>query len=155
MSKANVLFLCTGNSARSQMAEALLRRHGGEHFEAFSAGLEPKPIHPLTIQVMEELGIDISQQRSKSSREYLGHKYFGFLVVVCADAEEKCPVIFINVHQRLFWPFEDPAHFNGSDAERLAKFRKVRDQIDEKMRAWLAELGYPVAAAGSPTHSPA
>jgi arsenate reductase len=145
----NVLFLCTGNSARSQMAEAWLRHYAGDHLTAYSAGLEPKGLNPLTVKVMEEVGIDMRGHRSKHTREYLGHKYFGYLIIVCADAEENCPVIFVNVGKRLFWPFDDPARFEGTEAERLAKFRAVRDQIAARIRAWLAELGIPLAQAPS------
>ena len=141
----NVLFLCTGNSARSQMAEAWLRHYAGDHLTAYSAGLEPKGLNPLTVQVMEEAGIDMRGHRSKHTREYLGHKYFGFLIIVCADAEENCPVIFVNVGKRMFWPFDDPARFEGTDAERLAKFREVRDQIASRICKWLAELNIPLA----------
>lgn len=149
MAKANILFLCMGNSARSQMAEAFLRHYASEHFDAYSAGVEPKGLNPLTVQVMQEIGIDMSQARSKSTREYLGYKYFGYLIVVCSDAEEQCPVIFINVRQRLFWPFEDPARFQGTDAQKLVKFREVRGQIDARIREWLAEQNIPVGAAAS------
>jgi arsenate reductase len=155
MAKANVLFLCMGNSARSQMAEAFLRHYASDHFEAYSAGMEPKPLNPLTVQVMEEIGIDMSQARSKGIREYLGHKNFGYLIVVCSDAEEKCPVMFVNVFKRMFWPFEDPARFEGSEAEKLAKFRQVRDQIAGRIREWLAEEGIPAAAAGASARSAA
>jgi arsenate reductase len=150
MSKANVLFLCTGNSARSQMAEAFLRAYAGDHMVAHSAGITPKGLHPYTVQVMEEIGLDMSGHTSKGVRQYLGHKHFGYLIIVCADAEENCPVIFVNVGQRLFWPFDDPARAIGSEAEKLAKFRAVRDQISQKIQDWLAELRVPVAALGRP-----
>lgn len=142
-SRAKVLFLCTGNSARSQMAEALLRYYAGDQFEAYSAGLEPKGLNPLTVQVMREVGLDISQQRSKSVREYLGHLNFAYLIIVCSDAEEKCPTVFVGVSQRMFWPFDDPAKAEGTADEKLAKFREVRDQIAARIRRWLADLGVP------------
>src|SRR5262245_41384924 len=141
MDKISVLFLCTGNSARSQMAEAFLRTCGGDYFEAYSAGLEPKGIHPLTKQVMEEVGVDISQQWSKNLTEYLGKKHFGYLVTVCSDADAKCPTTFPGVGQRLRWFFDDPAAVSGSEAEQLAKFREVRDQILQRITAWLNEPG--------------
>ncbi len=147
--KAKVLFLCTGNSARSQMAEAFLRHYAGDSFEAYSAGLEPKGLHPYTVRVMQERGLDMSGHRSKNVREYLGYVNFGYLIIVCADAEEKCPVVFVGVSQRMFWPFEDPAAFSGPDDEKLARFRAVRDQIDARVREWLASLN--VAIAGSLT----
>jgi arsenate reductase len=137
--KTRVLFLCTGNSARSQMAEAFLRKYGGEHFEAYSAGLEPKGLNPFTVRVMEEVGIPLTGQYSKDVRGYMGKLHFGYLITVCANAEERCPTTFPGVSQRLHWAFDDPAAAEGSDEERLAKFRAVRDQIDRRIRAWLAE----------------
>lgn len=134
-----VLFLCTGNSARSQMAEAFLRRLGGGQFEAFSAGLEPKGLNPLTVQVMEEIGFDLSGQRSKGIEEYLGKQHFHHLVTVCDDAERNCPRVWPGVHRRLHWSFEDPAAFDGGEAEKLAKFRQVRDQIQARVQAWVDE----------------
>ena len=148
MHKTKVLFLCTGNSARSQMAEALLRHHAGERFEAYSAGLEPKDIHPNTEKVMQEIGIPLTGHYSKNVREYMGKLHFGYLITVCANAEEKCPTTFPGVGQRLHWAFDDPAVFEGTDEEKLRKFHEVRDQIDERIRAWLAEQD---AATG--THS--
>jgi arsenate reductase len=135
--KAKILFLCTGNSARSQMAEGLLRAYGGGQFEAYSAGLEPKGLHPLTVQVMNEIGIDVSAQRSKSVREYLGFVNFAYLITVCSDAEEKCPATFPGVSYRLHWPFDDPAALTGPDAEKLAQFRQVRDQIADRVKHWV------------------
>jgi len=147
MSKISALFLCTGNSARSQMAEALLRHYASEHFEAYSAGLEPKGINPFTIRVMSEVGIDISRQWSKGVSEYMGKKHFGYLITVCSNADARCPTTFPGVGQRLRWSFDDPAECAGSDAEKLAKFREVRDQIDARVRAWLDELGIPAHRA--------
>ena len=137
--KARVLFLCTGNSARSQMAEAFLRKYGGDQFEAYSAGLEPKGMNPLTVRVMEEISIPLTGQYSKDVREYMGKLHFGYLITVCANAEEKCPTTFPGVGQRFHWAFDDPAAFEGTDEEKLRKFREVRDQIDERICAWLAE----------------
>lgn len=141
MNKAKVLFLCTGNSARSQMAEAFLRKYGGEHFEAHSAGLEPKGLHPFTVQVMNEIGIDLTGQTSKDVTTYLGKMNFGYLITVCANAEQRCPRTFLGVSQRLHWDLDDPAAVEGSDDEKLAKFRLVRDEIAIKIRAWLKEQG--------------
>lgn len=138
--KTKVLFLCTGNSARSQMAEALLRREAGERFEAFSAGLNPKGIHPYTRRVMQEIGLDLDGQRSKGVGEYLGKASFGFLITVCSHAEENCPTTFLGFSRRLHWDLEDPAAFQGSVEETLAKFREVRDQIEDRIRDFLAEL---------------
>ncbi len=138
--KARVLFLCTGNSARSQMAEAFLRRYGGEHFDVFSGGLEPKGLHPLTIRVMEEAGFDMSAHKSKPLSQFLG-EHFGYLITVCANAEKNCP-IFPGVSVRLHWPFDDPAEAQATEAEQLEKFRQVRDQIASKVTDWLAEQGF-------------
>jgi arsenate reductase len=135
-----VLFLCTGNSARSQMAEAFLREMGGDEFQVFSAGMEPKGLHPLTVKVMEEIGYDLSGHRSKGFQEFLGKQHFHYLITVCDDAEENCPRVWPGVHQRLHWSFEDPAAFHGEEADQLAKFRLVRDQIGERIHAWLEEL---------------
>ena len=137
MSKTAVLFLCTGNSCRSQMAEAFLRKHGGDDFEAYSAGLEPKGIHPYTIQVMNEVGIELSGQRSKDVMEYMGRKHFGYLITVCAQAEANCPTTFPGVSERLHWPFEDPAAFEGSEEETPAKFREVREEVERCILSWL------------------
>jgi len=143
MRKPKVLFLCTGNSARSQMAEGLLRHYAGDRFEIYSAGLEPKGIHPHTRHVMAEAGIDISEQRSKSVREYMGHMHFDYLVTVCHHAEENCPTTFLGFGTRLHWSFEDPAAFVGSEADSLAKFREVRDQIADQIQVWIAEQSQP------------
>ena len=122
MNKVKVLFLCTGNTARSQMAEAFLRKYGGEQFEAYSAGLEPKDINPYTNRVMEEVGVGLSGQYSKPFTEYMGKVHFGYLITVCDEAEKNCPTAFPGVAQRIHWSFEDPAAFVGTDEEKLAKF---------------------------------
>lgn len=138
-SRVKVLFLCTGNSARSQMGEALLRVHGGDIFDVYSAGLEPKGLNPYTLRVMAEKQIDMSRHWSKDVREYLGKVNFGYLITVCGHAEENCPAIFPGVSYRLHWPFDDPAAAMGGDDEILAKFRTVRDEIETKVREWVAE----------------
>jgi arsenate reductase len=122
------------------MAEAFLRKYGGDRFEAYSAGLEPDVINLYVYQVMEEVGLDLAGQRSKSISEYMGKVHFGYLITVCANAEEKCPAVFPGMGQRLHWPFEDPAAFEGSDEEKKVKFREVRDQIEQRIKDWLAEL---------------
>ena len=137
--KPRVLFLCTGNSARSQMAEAFLRKYGGESFEPYSAGLEPKGVNPLTIRVLDEVGIDISHQTSKSIDAYLGKLSFQYLVTVCDDADQNCTTGLPGINERMHWSFEDPARFEGTEEEKLAKFREVRDLIEEKVKQWLAE----------------
>ncbi len=140
MSGAKMLFLCTGNSARSQMAEALMKKYAGDQFEVYSAGLEPKGVNLYTIRVMNEVGIDLSDHESTDLMEYLGHINFGYLITVCAHAEENCPTTFLNTGgQRMSWHFEDPAAFEGTDEEKLAKFREIRDQIDQRIQRWLAE----------------
>ena len=149
MNISKVLFLCTGNSARSQMAEAFLRHYAGDHFDAFSAGLEPKGIHPLTKQVMEEIGVDLDDQYSKDVRDYLGKTIFSYIITVCSNAERNCPTTFLGHSHRLHWKFEDPAALGGSDEEKLAKFREVRDQIDQRIRSWLAEQGLALQAEAS------
>jgi arsenate reductase len=125
--KPRVLFLCTGNSARSQMAEGYLRYAAADRFEAMSAGIEPKSLNPLAIQVMREIGIDISRQTSKDVVTLLG-QHVPYVVTVCDNARERCP-IFPGTWRFLHWSFEDPASAGGSHEERLAVFRRVRDQI--------------------------
>ena len=126
VARPKVLFICTGNTARSQMAEGFLRALAGERFDAYSAGLEPGELHPLTVQVMKERGIDVSGQRAKSLDEYLGKLSFAYVITVCDRAARKCPV-FAGTGERLHWSFEDPAETAGGDAQTLAKFREVRD----------------------------
>lgn len=138
MERQKVLFLCTGNSARSQMAEAFLRKYGGDQFEAHSAGLEPKGMNPFTVQVMKESGVDVSTQTSKGVDTYLGKVLFQYLVTVCDDADKNCPTVWPGVNHRMHWSFQDPAAVEGSDEEKLAKFREIRDQIEAKVKDWLA-----------------
>jgi len=142
--KVRVLFLCSQNSARSQMAEAFLRLYGGERFEAHSAGLEPAPIHPYTLQVMAEVGIDLvaAGHRAKSLiEEYFDKQvYLGYLITVCSNAEAKCP-IYPWGGVREYWGFEDPAAFVGTPEEQLAKFREVRDQIAARVKAFVEQEG--------------
>ena len=131
MEKQRVLFLCTGNSCRSQMAEGLLRELAGEQHEALSAGAKPSGhVHPHSITVMDELGIDISQQRSKSIHDFLPPAGLppNLIVSVCDSAAENCPLFPGNV-QHVQMPFEDPAHATGTVEDRLAMFRKIRDEI--------------------------
>jgi arsenate reductase len=142
--KPRVLFLCTGNSARSQMAEAFLRKYAGDRFGVHSAGLEPKGIHPYTRKVLEEIGLDISDQHSKGLKKFLGNVRIAYLITVCDSAEKKCPIL-PGVSFRLFWPFDDPAALEGTEDEKLSKFREVRDQIDERIKSWLKEMGIPAS----------
>ena len=130
MDKPRVLFLCTGNSARSQMAEAFLRAYAGDHFEVHSAGLEPKGhILPEVLTVMKERGLNMAGQFSKSVSEYLGKTIFSHTITVCGDAEENCPAVFLNMGKHEHWPLDDPAKFQGSEAEKLEFTRQVRDHI--------------------------
>lgn len=137
--KVKVLFLCTGNSARSQMAEAFLRKYGGDIFEVHSAGTEPKGINPYTIHVMDEVGVPVDRQISKDVRVYLGYVNFGYLIFVCDQAEKNCPTTFVGFSNRQHWSFEDPAAFDGNEIEKLEKFRQVRDQIEVRVKYFVAE----------------
>ena len=143
MSKPKILFLCTGNSVRSQMAEAFLRKYGGDRFEAYSAGVEPRGLNPLTIKVMDEVGLDVSKQTSKGPGEYLGTMLFQEVITVCEDAEENAPTAWVGMELRTHWPFEDPAKFEGTKEEKLVKFREVRDLIEKRIKEWLAEQDIP------------
>lgn len=134
--KQQVLILCTANSARSQMAEGLLRDLAGDRFEVFSAGAKPSVVNPAAIEVMRERGIDISEHRSKSLNEYLSQP-FDYVITVCDNAAEACPV-FPGPAQRIHWGFPDPAAVEDP-AARLASFREVRDAIEQQLRAWVAE----------------
>lgn len=131
LTKPRVLFLCTGNSARSQMAEGYLRHVAGDHFEVFSAGIEPKGLNPLAVEAMNEIGIDISQQKSKDVVSFLG-QYMPYIVTVCDNARERCP-IFPRTYKFLHWSFDDPAAAQGSYDDKLAVFRRVRDEIARKI----------------------
>ena len=130
-----VLILCTGNSARSQMAEGLLRQQGGNQFEVFSAGMEPSRVNPLAIEAMREIGIDISDHLSKSVDEFIGQE-FDYVITVCDKAKESCP-IFPGKAQRIHWSIDDPAAAEGDEAIRLAIFRRLRDEIRERLRSFL------------------
>jgi arsenate reductase len=129
--KPKVLFLCTGNSARSQMAEGYLRHVASDQFEAMSAGIEPKGLNPLAVEAMGEIGIDISTHKSKNVVSLLGQTV-PYVVTVCEDAKERCP-IFPGTWKFLRWSFDDPAAAVGSHEERLAVFRRVRDEIIERI----------------------
>ncbi|MBD3214609.1 MAG: arsenate reductase ArsC [Candidatus Lokiarchaeota archaeon] len=138
MKKPNIIFLCTHNQARSQMAEAILNKLAGDHFNVFSAGFEIKKIHPLTKKVMEENGYDISDHYSKNLDQYLGEKHFGIVITVCQKAEKLCPTL-PGVSTRLFWNIEDPAAFEGSEEERIEQFRTARDELERKIKSFLEE----------------
>jgi arsenate reductase (thioredoxin) len=145
--KKRVLFLCTHNSARSQMAEGLLRHLAGDRFEAMSAGTEATHVRPLAVRAMEEVGVDISRQESKTLERYLGES-FDYVITVCDDANEACP-FFPGASERLHWSFEDPSRAEGSEEERLAVFRGVRDRIKERVQSELVMQGRAVAKKSS------
>jgi arsenate reductase len=135
--KKRVLILCTGNSARSQMAEGLLHHEGGTAFAVFSAGTKPSVVRPEAVAVMNEIGIDISGHRSKSVDEFVGQR-LDIVITVCDNAREACPV-FPGATRRLHWPFEDPAAIQGTEEERKAEFRRIRDQIHGRIMVFLNE----------------
>ncbi len=130
-----VLFVCTGNSARSQIAEAVLTRLGGSDFEVFSAGTEPKGVNPFSVRVLADAGIDWSGARSKSVEEFLGQP-FDYVITVCDRARQSCP-IFPGQHNTLHWGLEDPAEVEGSDAERLAAFQKTYLELHQRIRPFI------------------
>ncbi|HYL16619.1 MAG TPA: arsenate reductase ArsC [Terriglobales bacterium] len=130
-SKPKVLFLCTGNSARSQMAEGYLRHVAGDQVEPLSAGIGPKGLNPLAVEAMREIGIDISKQRSKDVREFLGQA-IPYVITVCDNARERCP-IFPRTYKFLHWSFDDPAAAQGSHDEKLTLFRRVRDELRRRI----------------------
>ena len=132
-----VLILCTGNSARSQMAEGLLRHDGGSRFEVESAGVEASFVRPQAIEAMREIGIDISAHRSKSFDEFLGQS-FDFVITVCDNAAEQCPV-FPGKVERIHWSFDDPAAAVGNEVQKLETFRRVRDEIRGKLKEFIEE----------------
>jgi arsenate reductase len=139
-----VLFLCTGNTARSQIAEALLQKYAGDHFQVFSAGAEPKDeIFPPAVEVMKEIGIDISDRKAKGLEIYLGKVHFEKVIIVCSEANKNCPQIF-GATQRLYWPFDDPTSISGNSEKVLAFTRNIRDQIDAKIHIWLKEQGIEI-----------
>ncbi len=137
MTRRRVLVLCTHNSARSQMAEGLLRALAPERFEVASAGTAATRVHPLAIRAMAELGIDLRGHRAKTVETLLGEPW-DVVITVCDSANERCPV-FPGLTTRLHWSFEDPSAATGSEDERLAVFRRVRDAIDARLRHWVAE----------------
>ena len=137
MTRERVLFVCTHNSARSQMAEGFLRTFAGDRFEVASAGTEETRVNPLAVQVMSELDVDLSGQRSKTLDRFLDQPW-DHVITVCDSANERCPVFPRNV-RRLHWSFEDPSRATGSEEERLSVFRRIRDEIAARIRGWLAE----------------
>lgn len=134
--KQQVLILCTGNSARSQMAEGLLRHEAGDRFDVYSAGTEPSIVRPEAILAMREVGIDISGHRSKSVNEFLGRQ-FDYVITVCSKARESCP-IFPGAPEQIAWDFDDPAAVEGDDETRMRAFRRVRDELLARFRLFLS-----------------
>ena len=135
MTKTRVMFLCTGNSARSQMAEGFLRHLAADRFDAISAGVEPKGVHPLATQVMREVGVDISNHRSKDVADLLQEKV-DWVVTVCDRAKERCP-IFPFAFRKEHWSLEDPADAKGTEEQRRAVFRRIRDEIEGRVRTFV------------------
>jgi arsenate reductase len=140
MKKTRVLFLSTANAARSQIAEAALRKYGGENFESYSAGLEPTEINADVRKVMEEAGVSLEGQYAKDVREYMGKVHFGYLITVCEDAERNCPSTFPGMGQRLHWSFDSLGVTDGTPEEHLAKSRRVRDEIEARVQTWITEM---------------
>jgi len=134
--KKRVLFLCTHNSCRSQMAEGLVNHDLNEHFQAFSAGTEATRVNPLAAKVLRELDIDISHHRSKVLDEFAS-EHFDFVITLCGDANEKCPLFFGGV-KRIHIGFDDPSRLKGSEEEVLPEYRRVRDEIRERLTAFLS-----------------
>ena len=135
-----VLFVCSHNSARSQMAEGWLRHLASDRFDIASAGVEPGELNPLAVEAMAEVGIDISHHTSKGIREYLGKWNVYYLIIVCDKAAQTCPRIWPGSRQRLHWFFDDPSAAQGTRDEKLAVFRRVRDEIRQQLEQWLATL---------------
>lgn len=134
-----IIFMCNGNSARSQMAEGFLKSLAGERYQVYSAGSVAKGVNPMTVQVMKEVGIDISDQYSKTAMEYYGKIEFDIAIIVCRKAEDDCPKIAGTTRTVQRWIIDDPLSAQGTDEEKLAKFRDVRDQIQFRLKLWLAE----------------
>ncbi|MFN7170533.1 MAG: arsenate reductase ArsC [Candidatus Omnitrophota bacterium] len=137
MEGIKVLFLCTGNSARSQMAEGFLRHLANNKFEVFSAGINPTQVNPLAIKVMSEIGIDISMQKSKSIMEFI-NRQFDYVITVCDNTKQTCP-IFPGKYQKIHWNLEDPAQAQGTEEEKLKVFRKIRDRLKKNILDFLKQ----------------
>ena len=138
--------MCTGNSARSQIAEAVLQRLGGDDFDVHSAGTEPKGVNPLTLRVLADAGIDWSAATSKSVQEFLGQP-FDYVITVCDNARQTCPV-FPGTHQSLHWDLEDPAEVEGSDAARLAAFERTYAEVHERIGPFVDTARLPAGSGG-------
>ena len=137
--KPKVLYICTGNAVRSQMAEGFLRHYAGDRYDVYSAGVEPKEIDPRAVVVMDEISISLSGQTAKDLRTYLGQKHFGYVVTLCDYAESRCPTSWLLAQNHLHWDILDPAKVQGTQEEIQDSFREARDLLDGKIKAWLAE----------------
>lgn len=140
MKRSHVIFLGSHNCCRSQIAEAFLRRYASDRFEAHSAGLEPSEIHPLTVRVMEEVGISLEGHRAKPLSEFLGKVAIQHAIIVCEWTEERCPRIWPFGASILSWPFDHPAASGDGEESRIEKFRVVRDEIEDRVNKWISEL---------------
>ena len=141
MDRKKVLFICVHNSARSQMAEAFLKQLAGDRFEVESAGLEPGKLNPVVVEAMKEVGLDISQNKTKSVFDFFKQgKQYDYVVTVCDESQSGACPVFPGKGERLHWGFADPSSFQGSREDRIAKTRKVRDQIEAKIKDWLKFL---------------
>ena len=137
--KKQILFLCVHNSCRSQMAEAFVKKLGADQFEAYSAGLIETTLDPLMVKVMEEIGYSMEGHYSKLVDQFLNKKHLHYLVTTCSKAEEQCPKVWPGLlNERIYWPFDDPADAEGTEEERLAVYRRVRDEIKTKVEEFLA-----------------
>src|SRR5215831_4292240 len=137
MDKPTILILCTGNSARSQMAEGLLRAKAADTLEVLSAGMDPAVcVNPVAVEVMREIGIDISRAQPKDLGQFLGRAPVQHVITVCHDAEGRCPTVWPGLATRDHWPIEDPVVFDGGSEARLARFREVRDELSRRLDLW-------------------
>lgn len=143
ITRTSVLFICSHNSARSQMAEAFTRRLAGPLFDVASAGIDPRDIHPLTYTVMGDAGLSLKGQSSKSLKLFLGKQGFTYVIMVCPTGEAQCPKFFPGTTKLLYWPFDDPASAVGDEVQRLAVFTRVRDEISARVTSWLSSLSSP------------
>ena len=143
ITRTSVLFICSHNSARSQMAEAFTRRLAGPLVDVSSAGIDPRDIHPLTHAVMQAIGYDLEGQTSKSLKLFLGKQAFTYVIMLCPTGEAQCPKYFPGTTKLLYWPFDDPAAAVGDDTHRCAVFTRIRDEIGARVTSWLASLSHP------------
>ena len=139
MEKQNLLVVCTGNSARSQMGEAIFRKYGGDRFNVYSAGANPHEINPFTIRVLEEASYNFEKQYSKHVSDFLGKIQFNIVITVCAQAEKDCPFI-PGIKNMIHWYFDDPDAFEGNEEAKLAKFREILNEITQKIKNWLKKI---------------